>query len=118
MRSLKPKCEEPIKVTKLHNIVEFYRNGGRLDEQIEQGARSNSGSYDYGTYDDVKPESMDNPPIQHIDRLTANCNSHDPIVHKPENFGYVQKSEEIPVKPSDESLRTSEAPAPTPTSSE
>lgn len=118
MRSLKPKCEEPIKVTKLHNIIEFYRNGGRLEEQIEQGSRSNSGSYDYGTYDDVKPESMDNPPIQHVDRLTANCNSHEPIVHKPENFGYVQKSEETPVMASPEPVQASEPSVPTPTSSE
>lgn len=91
MRSKIPVCAEKIKVTRLHDIIDFYRNGGRLEEEISRHG-SSSGSYDYASYEDVKPESMDHPPIQHIDRMEANKNSREPIVHRASDFYKVPES--------------------------
>lgn len=81
MRSLVSFGDEEARPSRLHDIIAFYRDSNQLQNQIDESHRHESGSYDYSTYDDVKPESMDNPPIQHIDIMAANKHSKEPKVH-------------------------------------
>lgn len=85
MRSKVSINPEPIKATKLHDIISYYRDSKQLGDHMIKSQTSGQ-SYDFSTYDDVKPEDMDHPPIQNIDRLQANKASREPIVHRASDF--------------------------------
>lgn len=71
--------ERPVKI---HDVVAFYRDSGQLDKKMISPNSELADSYDFKRYDDVKPENMDNPPIQHMSRMLANHTSKEPITHK------------------------------------
>lgn len=81
MRSLVSFGDELARPSRLHDIIAFYRDSNQLQNQVDESRHHSSGSYDYATYDDVKPESMDNPPIQHVDIMASNKHSKEPKVH-------------------------------------
>ena len=80
MRSTIPYGKDIInRPVKMHDMVAYYRDSHELEDMIEQH-QSNSGGYDYASYEDVKPHNLDNPPIQSIDRMQFNHGSGDPKV--------------------------------------
>ena len=68
--------------SKLHDIIAFYRDSAQLQSKVDEVHSHSSGGYDYQTYEDVKPESMDNPPIQHLDSAPYH-GSREPNVYRP-----------------------------------
>ena len=72
--------------SKLHDIVAFYRDSAQLQSKVDEVHSRSSGGYDYQTYEDVKPESMDNPPIQHLDSAPYH-GSREPKVYRPASAG-------------------------------
>lgn len=102
MRCLVSFGDEEARPSRLHDIIAFYRDSNQLQNQIDESHRHESGGYDYSTYDDVKPESMDNPPVQHIDIMAANKHSKEPKVH----FGGSSSEESINASESLESAVT------------
>ena len=82
MRSKVPFGDMEARPSKLHDIISFYRDSAQLQSKVDDVHSHSSGGYDYQTYEDVKPESMDNPPIQHLDSAPYH-GSREPNVYRP-----------------------------------
>lgn len=84
MRSKVPFGDVEARPSKLHDIIAFYRDSAQLQSKVDEVHSHSSGGYDYQTYEDIKPESMDNPPIQHLDSAPYH-GSREPNVYRPAN---------------------------------
>lgn len=105
MRSKVPFGDVEARPSKLHDIIAFYRDSAQLQSKVDEVRSHTSGGYDYQTYEDIKPESMDNPPIQHLDSAPYR-GSREPNVYRPNS------AVSEPVEPAEKVSDTSSSAAP------